>query len=170
MARLKFIVSLLVLFCYLCPFESCGFQETAVEVVANNHSGEKTAATKSIQPDSTSDSYLGKLYEKIIFPTDNSISGIGLVLLLYSKTLIGCFILSLLTIIPIKFLRRANRLLLLLILNLMAVCIYIITTLFIDHSTLLWGCWLMSALLLARTLLEISYRTNPTSIQKLPQA
>lgn len=165
MARLKFIVSLLVLFCYLCPFESCGFQETTVQVVANNHPGEKTAASERIQPDSTSDTYLEKMYEKIIFPTDNSISGIGLVLTLYSKTLIGCFILSLLTIIPIKFLRSGNKLLLLLILNLMAVCMYIITTLFIDHSSLLWGCWLMSMLLLARTFLEINYRTNPATIQ-----
>jgi len=93
----------------------------------------------------------------IFNPTEFSLSGLGV--LIWYKNQAGeiAIALSLLTsliiLIPFKFLRSARRKQYLLLTNILFVTTFVIDS-FISKVTLLWGAWMLLALLLIQYLVE----------------
>jgi hypothetical protein len=164
MNKLKIGIGILILFCYLCPFASCGVQnentETAITDSATSRNiKEVDQATEVIKEKN----YSKRIIEKISFPTENSISGIGQILNM-QYNIVGLFILisfllSIIQLIPIKILKQGTKPVLIQSANLGMVLIAIIYSIFIRNDELLWGIWLLTTLVITRLIIEIRYKT-----------
>ena len=166
MSKLKLFISVSIIFCYLCPFSSCGFGETTSVAISdstlnldmpNNEKG-----NLSNKP-STEEGFFKTTMRQVVFPSDNSISGIGLVLTIENNAIEGYFILvsfllSILITLPIKIISNGKWPITILSTNLLVLGLSIFYFLIIRSDTLLWGIWLLASLLVIRLVLEVKFR------------
>jgi len=166
MPRLKTIIGVLILFTYLCPFVSCNNDaDVSPAAVAINDTTSKadstisTATKKAEQPQDKKNEF----WTKILFPTDNSVSGLGEAFNFddneTSRFLFVSFLLSIAIILPIKTHYKTGRILVVSV-NLACIIAFMYFTAIVEKEVLLWGMWLLLALVSIQLFLEIKYKTE----------
>lgn len=166
MQKLKLFIGVLIIFCYVAPFSSCSnFGPTKTIVIdsagrATEIKYEPKFAISNIYDlKSNSKSTWDKIINQAVFPTNNSISGIGEIL--NARNSLGSFslaislIISLVMLRPIKILKLRRWALSLTITGMATVSIYGIYTLLIYKHNLLWGFWVLILLFLSKLVIEI---------------
>ena len=172
---------ILILFSFLAPFLTCNefvepiatsttsdsslVKDSSViqqDSLKNLSSASKESASPAPSPDDRS--FLKKLLGKIVYPTNNSISGIGSILLfpvLSGQIILGIsFVLSLFLIFAWRFLKRKKRRLFLTGLNTILIVTLIMIGLLTNDVEFLWGVWLLLALAITETTLEYRYQVS----------
>jgi len=164
----------LILFSYLAPFVSCDHDQ----IIETSRSENDTviidkvslkvkdslnqAASQGTQINKTDvQTFWSEVYEKIFYPTNNSISGFGSIFLFPNAAgsiLIGIsFVISLFLVFRWKFIKIKKRRLYLLLLNLLCIIIFIADGLLLKNVNFLWGIWLLPILLIIDLILEFKY-------------
>lgn len=174
MQQLKFVISLLLLCCYLCPFQSCGWKGATTQVATVDSATVALVTKPLVAADSAAplaDTPSGeealpkRLFRRIVFPTDDSISGVGIMLSADSfapaYALIASFMLSLFTLIAFRRWQAARRPWLAPTLNVITLAIYAVSSSIGQGSSPpLWGYWLLMALLAAQLGLALKNKAS----------
>ena len=193
MKRLKMAARFIALLCYFAPFETCNsfgsgtttMVSTTDSVARNDQSfvdtiraadtSKDVAVTDSTRFDSTKsekaeiekDSFWEKIYYRAIYPTDDSISGIGVITQFEIETgLIAIDISFLLTVFLLfswKFLRIKKRRQHLLLVNLLCIVVFIVDGLTTKDVELRWGVWCLTGVVIFQLFLE-NYSRRKTAI------
>lgn len=174
--KLKTIIRILILVCFLAPFITCHnntIGESAAATITDSVSihntttlndssktSKDTLHTHTIEPapaDTYQQSALNKVMERILYPTDNSISGIGCIagfpeLPGILTTVI--FLLSFFTLLPLQFLQQHMRRLYLSLIKLVSLVVFIFYIFSIKDISILWGTWLLLLLIITELALE----------------
>lgn len=143
----------------------------------NDSTKDLVSSEKNIQPDQiekdqeVKEALSDKILRKLIMPTNTSLSGVGATL--YFKNMAGqiligaSFLLSLLLLILWKILKKKNFPGYLHLLNTMCLAVFIIDGIIADVS-LLYGTWLLFALILFQCIIELriirQHQTNKKQI------
>lgn len=102
-------------------------------------------------------SFAEDLLRKILFPTQQSLSGIGVIF--YYKNTIGkiaifiCLLISLILCIGYKWITSYRTTFIGLVLSCTCMTVFVIVS-FFSHVSLLWGTWLILFLILAQLIIE----------------
>jgi len=173
--KLKTIIRILILVCFFAPFITCHnniIQESAAATttdsasIYNNTTIFKDSSKiikdtlNSIAPgptDTDQQSALNKTMERILYPTDNSISGIGCIagfpeLPGILTTVI--FMLSFFTLFPFRFLQQYKRRIYLGLIKLLSLIVFIFYIVSLKDISILWGTWLLLLLIITELALE----------------
>lgn len=172
MQQLKFVISLLLLCCYLCPFQSCGWKGATTQVATVDSAAlvakqvlAADSAAHLADTASSEEALPKRLFRRIIFPTDDSMSGVGIMLSADSfapaYALIASFMLSLFTLIAFRRWQAARRPWLAPTLNVIALAVYAVSSSIGQGSSPpLWGYWLLMTLLAVQLGLALKNRAS----------
>jgi hypothetical protein len=172
--KFKTIIRILILVCFLAPFITC-HNNTTVESAAatstdsvsiNNNPTIKDSSKiikdtlNNITPapaDTDQQSVSNKIMERILYPTDNSISGIGCIAgfpELPGILTAVIFLLSFFTLFPLQFLQKNKRRLYLNLIKLVSLILFIFYIFSFKDISILWGTWLLLLLIITELALE----------------
>ena len=176
MDQIKTIIRILILVCFLAPFITCHNNTISERAAAtltdsvsihNNNttftdSSKITKDTSHIIPPAATDtkqqSFLNKVTEKILYPTDHSISGIGCIASfpeLPGILMTIIFLLSFLTLFPLRFLQKNKRRLYPGLIKLVSLLLFIFYIFSFKEMGILWGTWLLLLLIITELILEL---------------
>ena len=182
MKRLKMAARFIAVLCYFAPFETCNFPSSSTEVSSYDSvikmdqrfadtsriidSLKNITATDSVTADSiktrqtskVKNSFWDRLYSKIMYPTDDSISGIAAIIFFEDKTgsisLGLSFLLSVFLLFSWKFLRIKKRRQFLLLVNFLCILIFIVDATTRKNTELRWGVWCLASIVIFQLFLE----------------
>lgn len=135
--------------------------------VTNTLSKTETTITTALENELQPQDAKNKIWGRLFFPTDNSISGLGEVCSfddnVSARFLLVSFMLSIVILLPLKLSDYKIGRALVVGVNLACVIVFMYFTAVVDRERLLWGVWLLLVLVSFQLFLEIKYKASATS-------